>query len=222
MFADVLHSLQAANAILSCPGIAQVISSKKRCRRHRQPLRASRSIVGELQHEGNSSKNHESTNALPSFSRAGTAEAAAAVTEINDAAAAQKKHSHYSAVSKLYGHHERVSDAAPLNHLAVIMDGNSRWARRRGLPTFSGHQAGLEATRKTVRWCLKRGIHCLTVYALSTENWQRDDAEVKFLLQLIDGAVDQELSELVRTGVQLHFIGDKALLPPSLAKKMAR
>ena len=102
------------------------------------------------------------------------------------------------------------------------MDGNSRWARQRGLPRVSGHQTGVEAMRRTVQFCCRRGIQCLTVFALSTENWQRETEEVEFLLKLIQRVVNQELDELIDAGVQMHFIGDRSRLSPPLIKQLQR
>jgi undecaprenyl pyrophosphate synthase len=116
-----------------------------------------------------------------------------------------------------------TSAAAGLpNHLAVIMDGNSRWAHQRGLPAFSGHQSGVDAMRRTVEFSCKQGIHCLTVFAFSSENWQRTSAEVDFLLMLIERVVKKELEELVAVGVNMKFIGDRSKLPSSLREQMKR
>ena len=114
------------------------------------------------------------------------------------------------------------SSARLPNHLAVIMDGNSRWARQRGLPAFSGHQSGVDAMRRTVEFSCKQGIHCLTVFAFSSENWQRTNEEVEFLLMLIERVVKRELRELVDAGVRIKFIGDRTKLPSSLLDQMKR
>lgn len=108
------------------------------------------------------------------------------------------------------------------NHLAVIMDGNSRWAEQRHLPAFSGHQNGVEAMRRTVEFSCKQGIHCLTVFAFSSENWQRTSEEVEFLLMLVERVVKKELRELVAKGVNMKFIGDRTKLPSSLLEQMER
>lgn len=113
-------------------------------------------------------------------------------------------------------------EAALPRHLAVIMDGNSRWARQKGLPAFSGHQTGVDAMRRTVQFCCRRGIQALTVYCFSCENWERDAQEVEFLLKLVERVVQQELEELLAAGVQLRFIGDHASLPASLVKQLKR
>jgi len=108
------------------------------------------------------------------------------------------------------------------NHLAVIMDGNSRWAQQHGLPEFTGHQNGVDAMRRTVEFSCNQGIHCLTVYAFSDENWQRTNEEVKFLLMLIERVVKDELEKLVAAGVNMKFIGDRSKLPSSLVEQMNR
>lgn len=107
-------------------------------------------------------------------------------------------------------------------HVAVIMDGNSRWARQRGLPASAGHQAGVEALRTTIRCCTQWGIPCLTIYAFSAENWRRPDAEVALLLGLMEQVLQAELRALVRQGVRLRFIGELSLLPRSLQEQIAR
>jgi len=108
------------------------------------------------------------------------------------------------------------------NHLAVIMDGNSRWAQQHGLPVFTGHENGVDAMRRTVEFSCNQGIHCLTVFAFSSENWQRTNEEVEFLLMLIEGVVRKELEMLVAAGVNVKFIGDRSKLPSSLLQQMKR
>ncbi|KAG7666938.1 putative Ditrans,polycis-undecaprenyl-diphosphate synthase [Nannochloris sp. 'desiccata'] len=108
------------------------------------------------------------------------------------------------------------------NHLAVIMDGNSRWAQQQGLPVFTGHQSGVDAMRRTVEFSCNEGIHCLTVFAFSSENWQRTNEEVEFLLMLIERVVRKELEILVAAGVNIKFIGDRSKLPSSLVEQMKR
>jgi undecaprenyl diphosphate synthase len=102
------------------------------------------------------------------------------------------------------------------------MDGNSRWAQQHGLPEFTGHQNGVDAMRRTVEFSCNQGIHCLTVYAFSDENWQRTNEEVKFLLMLIERVVKDELEKLVAAGVNMKFIGDRSKLPSSLVEQMNR
>jgi undecaprenyl diphosphate synthase len=98
-------------------------------------------------------------------------------------------------------------------HVAIIMDGNNRWALERGLPRVEGHRAGLEALRRTVRAAKARGIRYLTVYGFSTENWQRPPEEVDALMDLLAEYLQREVDELRREGVRLRAIGDLARLP---------
>jgi undecaprenyl diphosphate synthase len=92
-------------------------------------------------------------------------------------------------------------------HLAIIMDGNGRWARSRGLPRLAGHRAGTENIRRILEGCVEHGIKILTLYAFSTENWGRPSAEVRGLMRILEQTIDRELSELHRNGVQLRHIG---------------
>ncbi|MBC7223525.1 MAG: di-trans,poly-cis-decaprenylcistransferase [Anaerolineae bacterium] len=101
-------------------------------------------------------------------------------------------------------------------HVAIIMDGNGRWAQRKGLPRTAGHQAGVQAARRTVHACGKAGIQVLTLYAFSTENWNRPEAEVAFLMRLSQQRLRQEVPELERNGVRLRLCGRRQGLPPSL------
>ncbi|HLS89916.1 MAG TPA: isoprenyl transferase [Limnochordia bacterium] len=105
-------------------------------------------------------------------------------------------------------------------HIAVIMDGNGRWAQRRGLPRFAGHRQGIESLREITRACGELGIEILTVYAFSTENWERPKEEVNFLLNLLDEVLDRELPELHANGVRVRIIGRRSSLPPSLVEKI--
>ena len=105
-------------------------------------------------------------------------------------------------------------------HVAVIMDGNGRWATRRALPRHLGHRAGVKAVRVAVEECARRGVHNLTVFAFSSENWQRPAEEVARLLELFVEAMDGEVEELNRNDIRLHFIGDFATLRPELATRL--
>ena len=100
-----------------------------------------------------------------------------------------------------------MSDRAGPRHVAIIADGNRRWARERGLPVLAGHVQGIEAIRPVVRRARDRGIETLSVYTFSTENWARPDEEVSGLFGLIDGAVRQYTDELVAEGVRVQVIG---------------
>ncbi|MCU0529477.1 MAG: isoprenyl transferase [Cyanobium sp. Prado107] len=113
-------------------------------------------------------------------------------------------------------------DAARLPaHVAVIMDGNGRWARRRGLPRVMGHRAGVEALKRTLRLCSDWGIGALTAYAFSTENWNRPGEEVSFLMALFERVLQRELEGLERERVRIRFLGDLAPLPPGLRQLIA-
>lgn len=101
-------------------------------------------------------------------------------------------------------------------HVAVIMDGNGRWARKRFLPRVAGHVKGVELVREMVRACLERGIRYLTLFAFSSENWRRPQEEVTLLMQLFVKALEQEVSKLHANGVRLRVIGDLARFEPRL------
>ena len=94
------------------------------------------------------------------------------------------------------------------SHLAIIMDGNGRWARQRSLPRFAGHQRGVESVRRMVRACNERGVRYLTLFAFSTENWRRPADEVALLMQLFIAALTNEVRKLHRNGVRLRVVGD--------------
>jgi undecaprenyl diphosphate synthase len=101
-------------------------------------------------------------------------------------------------------------------HVAIIMDGNGRWARKRLLPRFAGHRRGVETVRATVRACLERGIEYLTLFAFSSENWRRPEEEVSLLMQLFVRALREEVTKLDRNGVRLRVIGDLSRFEPDL------
>jgi len=105
-----------------------------------------------------------------------------------------------------------------LKHIAIIMDGNRRWAKEKGLPSAVGHKKGVEALKSTVKACHKAGVQYLTVYAFSTENWNRKQEEVDFLMNLLAHTIKNELKELYENNVKISFIGDIAALNPSLQK----
>ncbi len=105
-------------------------------------------------------------------------------------------------------------------HVAVIMDGNGRWARQRHRPRVFGHQAGVKATRRLVEHSLARGIAHLTLFAFSSENWQRPDDEVQGLMNLFMQALEQQTPELKKAGVRLHFVGDLGRFSPALQERM--
>lgn len=105
-------------------------------------------------------------------------------------------------------------------HVAIVMDGNGRWAENRGLPRIEGHKAGVQAVKKMITSCLEKKISCLSLFAFSSENWARPVAEVNFLMELFIEALRKELAELNQNGVQLKFTGDRAPLSPQLQNQM--
>jgi undecaprenyl diphosphate synthase len=105
-------------------------------------------------------------------------------------------------------------------HIAVIMDGNGRWATGRGLPRAAGHKAGIEALKKTVKTCVEIGVKYLTVYAFSTENWERPKNEVDFLMSLFKESIDREMETLQKAKVRIKFLGRTEDFPQELQKKM--
>ena len=113
-----------------------------------------------------------------------------------------------------------VSLDGRLSHIAFIMDGNGRWAKRRGLPRGQGHIAGAEACKRVVRRCRELGIRTVTVYAFSTENWSRPQEEVDGLMKLFDRYLDTLLSDFESYDATFVFLGDKGALPASLREKM--
>lgn len=101
---------------------------------------------------------------------------------------------------------------SPPNHIAIIMDGNSRWAKARNLPHTAGHKKGADALKKTIEHCAKRKVAFLTVYAFSYENWNRSEKEVQFLMSLLKFYLKNELKTLHKKGVRLKIIGNRSLL----------
>ncbi|MCC7412612.1 MAG: isoprenyl transferase [Gammaproteobacteria bacterium] len=112
--------------------------------------------------------------------------------------------------------HEADPDAAVPRHIAIIMDGNGRWARRRGLPRFAGHRAGVETVRGVVRNAARRGVEVLTLFAFSSENWRRPAREVGLLFDLFLTALEEEARRLNEANVRLRVIGDRAAFPLKL------
>lgn len=113
-----------------------------------------------------------------------------------------------------------VAGSVP-RHVAVIMDGNGRWARQRTLPRHAGHRAGVKAVRATVEYAAKRGVEYLTLFAFSSENWQRPKDEVSKLMGLFVEALRREIAELHQNNVKLQFIGARELLDPKLIDKIS-
>lgn len=106
------------------------------------------------------------------------------------------------------------------NHIAIIMDGNGRWAKMRGLPRVMGHKAGMKALKDTVRTCSDLGIKILTVYAFSTENWKRPQDEVNFLMNLLVEYMHKELFELHKNNVRIKVLGEVDVLPKETRKEI--
>jgi undecaprenyl diphosphate synthase len=106
-------------------------------------------------------------------------------------------------------------------HVAIIMDGNGRWAKRRRLPRFAGHKRGVEAVRSIVKACAERGVRFLTLFAFSSENWRRPPEEVALLMQLFVAALENEVQKLHRNGIRLKVIGDRSAFDPKIQSLVA-
>ncbi len=117
--------------------------------------------------------------------------------------------------------HGLPPDKVP-QHIAVIMDGNGRWARQRGLPRLAGHRAGTENLREVISACVEFGVKIMTIYAFSTENWGRPQSEVNGLMAILKDVIDKELDELNAEGVQLRHLGDLSRLNARLRSKVER
>lgn len=107
-------------------------------------------------------------------------------------------------------------------HVAIIMDGNGRWARERGLPRSAGHKQGVESVRAIVRCSSQLEIDVLTLFAFSTENWKRPPWEVNYLMNLPEQYLTSELPELVKNNVRVHFVGDPGRLPQQVCKAIGK
>ncbi len=106
-------------------------------------------------------------------------------------------------------------------HLGIIIDGNRRWAKKRGLPSFEGHRRGLDRVNKIGEWCRKRGVKILTLYTFSTENWNRSKKEISFLMKLLSEALNRKnVKELHQRKIKLQVIGQKERLPRSLQQRI--
>ncbi len=106
-------------------------------------------------------------------------------------------------------------------HIAIIMDGNGRWAQKRFMPRAIGHQAGVKAVQKIVEYCAEQGIEVLTLFAFSSENWRRPEEEVSLLMGLFTATLQREINKLDRNNIRLRFIGDRTAFPDKLQAKMA-
>jgi undecaprenyl diphosphate synthase len=106
-------------------------------------------------------------------------------------------------------------------HIAIVMDGNGRWAEARGEPRTAGHRAGIEPVRRTIRECARLGVRALTLFAFSSENWRRPETEVATLMSLFMDALDREVEELDSNGVRLRIIGNRQSLAVRLQQRIA-
>jgi undecaprenyl diphosphate synthase len=113
-----------------------------------------------------------------------------------------------------------LSQSIP-KHVAVIMDGNGRWAKKRFLPRVAGHAKGVDAVRSTVEACARQGVECLTLFAFSSENWRRPIEEVSVLMRLFLTALEKEVSSLRKNGIRLRVIGDLSAFDPKLQAMIA-
>ena len=123
---------------------------------------------------------------------------------------------HPSSTQEVPGHGE-----VP-RHIAIIMDGNGRWAKQRHLPRFAGHKRGVEAVRAVVRACAERGVKFLTLFAFSSENWRRPAEEVALLMQLFRSALSSEVDKLHRNGIRLRVVGDLEPFDPRMRALIAQ
>jgi undecaprenyl diphosphate synthase len=105
-------------------------------------------------------------------------------------------------------------------HVAIIMDGNGRWARKRFLPRTAGHKKGVDTVRSTIETCAEKGVEVLTLFAFSSENWQRPEEEVSTLMELFMSALKRETRRLKKNGIKLLIIGDKQRFPQRLREQM--
>lgn len=115
-----------------------------------------------------------------------------------------------------------AQNPAPPRHIAIVMDGNGRWAKRRFLPRLAGHKQGVDVLRRCVQACAQRGVGVLTVFAFSSENWNRPQDEVSGLMELLAKALTREVPQLLRDGVQLHFVGERAGLSDKVREGLAQ
>lgn len=112
------------------------------------------------------------------------------------------------------------TDSRLPRHIAIIMDGNGRWAKQRFLPRPAGHRAGVKSVRKTVEYCLNKGVEALTLFAFSSENWRRPQQEVSLLMELFVASLERETAKLHENGVRLRVIGDRTPFAPILQEQI--
>ena len=115
-----------------------------------------------------------------------------------------------------------TQELVPPHHIAIVMDGNGRWAKRRFLPRLAGHKQGVDVLRRCVQACAKRGVGVLTVFAFSSENWNRPEDEVSGLMELLAKALSREVPQLCKDGVQLHFVGARGGLSDKVQGGLAQ
>lgn len=115
-----------------------------------------------------------------------------------------------------------MTAAAIPHHIAIVMDGNGRWAKRRFLPRLAGHKQGVDSLRRCAKACAERGVKVLTVFAFSSENWSRPTDEVDGLMNLLAGALAKEVPSLARDGIRLFFVGDRASLSAKVQAGLAQ
>jgi len=116
----------------------------------------------------------------------------------------------------------QTAPAHGIRHLAIIMDGNGRWAKSRNLPRLAGHKAGTDNLHRILRACKNQGIKVVTLYAFSTENWNRPHEEVSGLMKILENSIERELADLHKEGVQIRHIGRSDRIPPALYRKVQR
>lgn len=117
---------------------------------------------------------------------------------------------------------QRLIDLKIPRHIAIIMDGNGRWAKKNNKPRVFGHRQGMKSVRKAVEYCVENEIEVLTLYAFSTENWKRPGKEVEFLMKLLKSFIQSEIDELDEKGVQVTYIGDISKLPDFAREELLR
>jgi undecaprenyl diphosphate synthase len=113
-----------------------------------------------------------------------------------------------------------MTNSVTPRHVAIIMDGNGRWAKKKRLPRAMGHREGGEAVRRTVKACAKLGVECLTIYAFSSENWKRGEDEIADLMKLMRRFIEANLDDMVEQGVRLKIIGDYSAFEPDIVEKL--
>ncbi|MDO5691155.1 MAG: polyprenyl diphosphate synthase [Pseudomonadota bacterium] len=115
-----------------------------------------------------------------------------------------------------------ISFSAVPHHIAIVMDGNGRWAKRRLMPRVAGHRQGVESLRRCIRACVERGVKVLTVFAFSSENWSRPEDEVSGLMELMGKALTREVPELRKNGIRLVFVGDRQGLSECMRQSLVQ